>query len=404
MQPEFFLMDSNGSLADSLEKTIAALDECLEVNKYYLDRMQAYTAQAESFAKFEKYSKLLKVSHICSSRTCILHPFGQERFGRPPIPANVHTVQRETFARRFLCALELKPNWSESETSTLKAVLGKRYEELPAAGEISWEEVAEGCRSEDPGFKRTAGCCRVEYQQRLYVDSERAWTAAEEKLLSDLVSESGGTDWVRIGDELRRSASECYSHCYSKVHPVLVPMDFSSHDDERLAEIVSRVGEVSWSVVAMELGTGHTEFQCWTRWRKTLKPGIQSGRWNDVLDARLKAAISVYGEGRWIEIAQHVPGKTDRKCRERWSSKFALGGPKQEWDIEEDRKLLAAVAECGAGNWSKVKKFLPGRTDEMCRRRFPRIAPLEAAEEYASRVASKRETRKARRRENVKDE
>jgi hypothetical protein len=105
-----------------------------------------------------------------------------------------------------------------------------------------------------------------------------------------------------------------------------------------------------------------------------LKPGIQSGRWNPVLDAKLKAATNIFGQGKWTLVAQHVPGKTDRKCRERYMEKLAPGlKPPGEWDSDEDRILLSAVKEHGIGSWSKIKHALPGRTDQMCRYRYKRL-------------------------------
>jgi len=203
----------------------------------------------------------------------------------------------------------------------------------------------------------------------------RPWTAAEDEKLTSLVNQTNGTDWIFIGQSLNRSSADCYSRCYSTLNPIIVPCDFSKQDDELLAHLVLQIhGESSWPLVALDMGTGHTEVQLGNRWNKTLKPGISSGRWNPVLDAKLKAAVDIYGEGKWTLIAQHVPGKTDRKCRERYMEKLAPGlKPSGEWEPTEDEILLSAVREHGIGSWSKIKNALPGRTDQMCRYRYKRL-------------------------------
>jgi hypothetical protein len=203
----------------------------------------------------------------------------------------------------------------------------------------------------------------------------RPWTREEDDTFSSLVSETNGTDWGYIGTRLNRPPTQCFSRCYAALNPVIVPCDFSKEDDERLTDLVVKEhGESAWQSVAMEMGTGHTESQLSSRWNKTLKQGIQSGRWNPVLDARLKAATMIYGEGKWSLISQHVLGKTDRKCRERYMEKLVPGlKPSGEWDSDEDNNLLAAVREFGIGSWSKIKDSLSGRTDQMCRYRYRKL-------------------------------
>ncbi len=155
---------------------------------------------------------------------------------------------------------------------------------------------------------------------------------------------------------------------------MIVPSTFADADDSTLSRLVQEHGEGAWSTIAIEMGTGHTESQLATRWTKTLKPGIDSGRWNPVLDARLKAAVQIYGDKKWSLVAEHVPGKTDRKCRERYSEKLAPGlKVNHEWDEEEDAILLREIGLYGEGNWSKIKQALPGRTDQMCRYRYKKL-------------------------------
>ena len=220
----------------------------------------------------------------------------------------------------------------------------------------------------------------------MHVISKRPWTPLEDERLTRLVSDTKGRDWMGISRALGRTEFDCYSRCYLNLHPVLVPGDFSPEDDDKLRQICANPVS-SWTSVAAEMGTGHTEVQCRTRWTKTLSPDIRCGRWNPQLDRKLLAAVAVYGPGKWKQISQHIVGKTDRKCRERWSEKFAPDLKSwREWDAEEDALLLSKLNS--SFSWSKIS--IPGRTDQQCRMRFLRIAPPELANQYRESLEKKR--------------
>lgn len=58
--------------------------------------------------------------------------------------------------------------------------------------------------------------------------------------------------------------------------------------------------------------------ECLHRWSKTLNPNIKRGRWTLEEDNRLRLACHAYQNHNWIKIQQHIPGRTDVQCRERW--------------------------------------------------------------------------------------
>ena len=328
-----------------------------------------------------------------------LQPFSELRNDRPPVPDNHHTIQKQAFARQFLQPMTLRPAWSQSEKSTLSTALSRLY---PAGipQDIDWTTISTVASQLDRNFKRTYQSCEIEYIH--HFSPSRSWTPQEEDHLSSLVAETNGTDWTFIASKLSRTPFECYSHCYSSLNPVIVPSDFSPEDDQNLIELISNHGDGSWALIALEMGTGHTETQLQNRWNKTLKPGIRSGRWTPNLDGRLKAAVAIYGTGKWALIAQHVPGKTDRKCRERYLEQLAPGlKPPGEWDDEEDEILIKAVQKHGIGNWAKIKNDLEGRTDQMCRLRYQKIMPEDEKEIFESKLNSQRELKLARGRRNI---
>lgn len=75
-------------------------------------------------------------------------------------------------------------------------------------------------------------------------------------------------------------------------------------------------------------------------------------------------------------MAKGMPFRTDAKCRERYENVLAPDLVKSKWSEAENRKLLEVVTELGAGNWSKVKTMMPGRTDFDCAKQWARLDPV----------------------------
>jgi hypothetical protein len=378
-------------LISSLTRSLEALQECVEINAALLENLEGYVADAEESSY-----------RIRRSLTSIF-PFGEFRAGRVPIHDNNHTSQREAFARKFLKPLDQRQEWSENEREVLQSALDILYpvDELDVST-VDWDSVSRQCEQLSRPFDRSATSCHAEYVHGIDAQAIREWTPADDKTLTSLVDEFSGTNWEEIGRRLKRPPASCFTRCYSNLHPVLVPTDFTKEDDERLFEAVERLGDAGWGAIASELGTGHTDRQCMTRWNKTLRPGIQAGRWNPVLDARLLAAVVIYGEGNWVQVAQHVPGKTDRKCRERYEEKLKAGlKPTGEWSQSEDEFLERLIRKHGVGKWAKIASEMEGRTDQMCRQRFNKLANEvstmdDLKKDYDEQLSAKRSARLAR--------
>jgi hypothetical protein len=358
---EFF--EIMNPLVDSLQKSLEALQRCVDENTDLLANLDAYVEDAEETA-FRIRRSLVSI-----------FPFGEFKAGRVPIHENNHTVQHEAFSSRFLLPMNQRPEWSEAEKELLGTAIDILYpSEQQGPETYNWESIADQCRRLDRSFSRPSASCRVIFFNELREGVDREWSKEEDDLLSELVTEFNGTNWVEIGERLNRPPAQCYKRCYANIHPVLVPIDFSEEDDARLKEAVETHGDSNWMFVAADLNTGHTERQCMNRWTKTLKPGIQSGKWNPVLDAKLKAAVAILGDKNWSYVSKFVDGRTDRKCRERYSEYLREGLKRStEWTASEDEQLVETVRRHGVGKWSKISSEIDARTDQMCRYRFLKI-------------------------------
>jgi len=80
-------------------------------------------------------------------------------------------------------------------------------------------------------------------------------------------------------------------------------------------------------------------------------------------------------------VQEHVPTRDGPKCREKWHNVVNPALIQGPWTAEDDTALELAVAEHGAGKWAKVADhaFHGTRTDDMCKRRWGKLAAGEAA-------------------------
>lgn len=59
--------------------------------------------------------------------------------------------------------------------------------------------------------------------------------------------------------------------------------------------------------------------QCLHRWQKVLNPDLVKGAWTKEEDDRIMELVNKYGAKKWSVIAQNLPGRIGKQCRERWA-------------------------------------------------------------------------------------
>lgn len=94
-------------------------------------------------------------------------------------------------------------------------------------------------------------------------------------------------------------------------------------------------------------------------------------------DARLRELVLAHGTNSWEQIAGLMPGRNIRQCRERWKHYLSSERPYEPWTEEEDKILFDKVQALGA-KWTKIAKFLPGRTDLQAKTRWQKIFSAKA--------------------------
>lgn len=86
-------------------------------------------------------------------------------------------------------------------------------------------------------------------------------------------------------------------------------------------------------------------------------------------DARLKELVTIYGENNWSQVAQNMPNRNIRQCKERWFNYLSPKICNNPWTQTEDSLLIEKFHEFGT-RWVQIAKFFPNRTDINVKNRY----------------------------------
>ena len=85
-------------------------------------------------------------------------------------------------------------------------------------------------------------------------------------------------------------------------------------------------------------------------------------------DEKLKKLVGKHGY-KWPLIAEQMPNRDRKACRERYLNYLVPGIEKGKWTEEEDELLLEKAKEFNNG-WKKMLNFFNGRTDMQLKNRY----------------------------------
>jgi hypothetical protein len=138
-----------------------------------------------------------------------------------------------------------------------------------------------------------------------------------------------------------------------------------------LRAAVASKGPQCWKQISDEFLEGkRSDVQCLHRWQKVLQPGLVKGPWTAEEDQIILRCVQE-GNLKWAAIADLIPGRLGKQCRERWYNNLDPALKKGEWTEEEDRVLAEAQAKWGNA-WTKIARSLPGRSENAVKNRWAR--------------------------------
>ena len=144
---------------------------------------------------------------------------------------------------------------------------------------------------------------------------------------------------------------------------------WNKEEDKILRKAILYYGPKNWQQISYCLD-GRNNSQCFHRWMKGINPKIKRDKWSFEEDLTLGLSLSkIYQKKKWSKIANHLLGRTDIQCRERWCNILDPSLEDVEWTNEEDLKLLNLYRKY-KNKWSLIAKHYGNRTDNTCWRRW----------------------------------
>lgn len=91
--------------------------------------------------------------------------------------------------------------------------------------------------------------------------------------------------------------------------------------------------------------------------------------WQCEEDVLLCESVAELGPTKWSRIAQDLPGRSGKQCRERWHNHLDPKVDRGPWTAAEDLAVQAGVYELGH-KWALIATRIPGRTDNQVKNRY----------------------------------
>ncbi|KAJ3429677.1 snRNA-activating protein complex subunit [Anaeramoeba flamelloides] len=138
---------------------------------------------------------------------------------------------------------------------------------------------------------------------------------------------------------------------------------WSTEEDKKLKQLAKHHKKKDWEKIANKFENYNSK-ECLLRFRSITHLKIQKGPWNKVEDQFLIKAVNELGLSAWYQIAELVPSRNAKQCRERWKNQLDPSINRGEFTEEEKELLKQKVREIGT-RWSIVSTFFKGRPENM---------------------------------------
>ncbi|OHT11835.1 hypothetical protein TRFO_18634 [Tritrichomonas foetus] len=92
-------------------------------------------------------------------------------------------------------------------------------------------------------------------------------------------------------------------------------------------------------------------------------------KFNEQEDTLLRHLVAKLGESNWAAVAERMPHRNMRQCKERWQNYLSPTISRDPWTPEEDSLLEQKFVELGP-KWVRISMFFKNRTDANVKNRY----------------------------------
>ena len=143
---------------------------------------------------------------------------------------------------------------------------------------------------------------------------------------------------------------------------------WTKEEDELFQKLMKNTTKPEWCEL-VSFFPGKTAVQIEERWEKVINPVLIKGSWTPEEDETIINFVSQYGVKNWTKLAELLPGRIGKQCRERWRNHLDPNVNTNPFTPEEDA-ILIELHEKWGNSWVKISEQLPGRSDNAVKNRW----------------------------------
>jgi hypothetical protein len=143
---------------------------------------------------------------------------------------------------------------------------------------------------------------------------------------------------------------------------------WSPEEDELLRHLLHSGDRANWTELTPQF-PGKTAQQIAERWSKVVDPALIKGSWTRDEDEVIIDFVTRFGNKNWTKLADLLPGRIGKQCRERWRNHLDPDNNREPWTPEEDA-LLIQLHEQHGNQWVKIATLMRGRSDNHIKNRW----------------------------------